>query len=41
MDEVLELKFTQHVKLKRLLLSTGERILVFVRCHDSVRWIRF
>lgn len=41
MEEVLELKFNQHVKLKMLLLSTGEWALAFVRCHNSVRWIRF
>ncbi|KAG8902385.1 hypothetical protein FRC00_010306 [Tulasnella sp. 408] len=29
MEEVLELKFTQHQKLRRLLLDTGERYLIF------------
>ncbi|KAG8945930.1 hypothetical protein FRC04_012182 [Tulasnella sp. 424] len=31
MEEILELKFTQHNKLRRLLLETGDRYLVLVK----------
>ncbi|KAG8997768.1 hypothetical protein FRB90_012437, partial [Tulasnella sp. 427] len=36
MDEILELKFNQHVKLRRMLVATGSRLLIY-NCgkHDD------